>query len=59
MLTAAVRQNPVAKRITEHTYGKVVAHWLTGARDRDGGKKNRLQTRLQADQHNENDWTDE
>jgi hypothetical protein len=37
----AVRRHPMTRRATDHSIKNVTAHWLTGARDRDGGKKER------------------
>ena len=34
-----MRRSPFGSKVTEHQVMVIAAHWLTGARDRDGGKK--------------------
>ena len=41
----------MGSKVTEHKVMVIAAHWLTGARDRDGGKKDRqhIQSRVAID----------
>lgn len=50
-VSAAVRRNPLARKITHTTFQLTAAKWLYGARDREGGHRNRVnaaQSRKQA-----------
>jgi len=51
--TEAVRKNPLARNTTRRTYQLVTAKWLFGARDRNGGHKERVLAAIQKRQNNQ------